>query len=65
LLDRFGPWRFVWGSDMPNVERYCAYRQTFTYVWNHADFLNDADWRAIFRANALAQFHRDRIAGTG
>jgi predicted TIM-barrel fold metal-dependent hydrolase len=65
LLDRFGPRRFVWGSDMPNVERYCTYRQTFTYVWNHADFLNDADRRAIFRDNALALFRRDRIAGTG
>jgi predicted TIM-barrel fold metal-dependent hydrolase len=65
LLDRFGPRRFVWGSDMPNVERYCTYRQTFTYVWNHADFLSDADRRAIFRDNALALFRRDRIAGTG
>jgi predicted TIM-barrel fold metal-dependent hydrolase len=56
LVDRFGSQRFVWGSDMPNVERYCTYRQTFTYVWDHADFLNAADRRAIFRDNALALF---------
>jgi predicted TIM-barrel fold metal-dependent hydrolase len=56
LVERFGSSRFVWGSDMPNVERYCTYRQTFTYVWNHADFLNDADRRAIFRDNTLALF---------
>ena len=43
LLDRFGPRRFIWGSDTPNVERYCTYRQTFTYVWDHADFLIAAD----------------------
>ena len=50
------PARFVWGSDMPNVERYCTYRQTLTYVWDHADFLNAADRRAIFRDNTLALF---------
>lgn len=56
LVDRFGAGRFVWGSDMPNVERYCTYRQTLTYVWDHAGFLNAADRRAIFRENALALF---------
>ncbi len=30
LFDRFGPARFIWGSDMPNVERYCTYRQALT-----------------------------------
>ena len=58
LLDRFGPRRFIWGSDMPNVERYCTYRQTLTYVWDHADFLDIAGRRAIFRENALALFQR-------
>jgi predicted TIM-barrel fold metal-dependent hydrolase len=62
LFDRFGPARFIWGSDMPNVERYCTYRQALTYVWDHADWLNDADRRAIFRDNALALFSSDRIA---
>jgi len=62
LFDRFGPRRFIWGSDMPNVERYCTYRQTFTYVWDHANYLNAADRRAIFLDNALALFRRDRIA---
>ena len=56
LVERFGASRFVWGSDMPNVERYCTYRQTFTYVWDHAEFLNEADRRAIFRDNTLALF---------
>ena len=56
LVGRFGSSRFVWGSDMPNVERYCTYRQTLTYAWNYADFLNDADRKAIFHDNALALF---------
>jgi predicted TIM-barrel fold metal-dependent hydrolase len=58
LVDRFGSARFVWGSDMPNVERYCTYRQTLTYVWDHVDFLTDADRRAIFRDNTLAVIAR-------
>ena len=59
LLDRYGPHRFIWGSDMPNVERYCTYRQTLTYVADHADFLTDTDRRLIFRDNALGLFKRD------
>ncbi|MEO8713586.1 MAG: amidohydrolase family protein [Acetobacteraceae bacterium] len=58
LLDRFGAARFLWGSDMPNVERYCTYRQTLTYFWDHAAFLTPADRLRIFRENALALFRR-------
>ena len=58
LIDRFGAGRFVWGSDMPNVERYCTYRQGLTYVLDHADFLTPAQQRRIFRDNALALFRR-------
>jgi predicted TIM-barrel fold metal-dependent hydrolase len=62
LVDRFGSKRFIWGSDMPNVERYCTYRQTLTYIWDHSDFLNSADRLAMFHGNALALFHSERIA---
>jgi predicted TIM-barrel fold metal-dependent hydrolase len=61
LFDRFGPGRFIWGSDMPNVERYCTYRQSFSYVWDHAAYLNADDRRAIFRDNALDLFRNDRV----
>ena len=27
MRDRFGAGKLVWGSDMPNVERFCTYRQ--------------------------------------
>ena len=58
LIDAFGSERFIWGSYMPNVERYCTYRQSLSYLWNNADFLSDLDRRRIFRDNALALFRR-------
>jgi predicted TIM-barrel fold metal-dependent hydrolase len=56
IFDLYGPERFIWGSDMPNVERYCTYRQSLTYAWDYFDFLTDNDRRAIFRENALSLF---------
>ncbi len=32
LRDQLGAHRLVWGSDMPNVERFCTYRQSLDYV---------------------------------
>ena len=69
LYDRFGPDRFIWGSDMPNVERFCTYRQSLTYALDYFDFLSDADRRLIFRENALglvfARSHFAVTAGMG
>ena len=56
LFDRYGPGKFAWGSDMPNVERYCTYRQSLTYAWDYFDFLDDNARRLIFRENALSLF---------
>lgn len=56
LVERFGADRFLWGSDMPNVERYCTYRQSLDYLRGYADFLDEAARRKIFRENALALF---------
>ena len=39
IYERFGAGRLIWGSDMPNVGRYCTYRQALAYIWDHADFL--------------------------
>ncbi|SED90561.1 Predicted metal-dependent hydrolase, TIM-barrel fold [Rhizobiales bacterium GAS188] len=61
LIDAFGPERFLWGSDMPNVERYCTYRQSLSYLWNEDGFLNDQDRRRIFRDNALVLFSRSSL----
>ena len=32
LRDRFSASKLVWGSDMPNVERFCTYRQSIDYI---------------------------------
>ncbi|BCH27989.1 amidohydrolase family protein [Mesorhizobium sp. L-8-3] len=62
LVDRFGAGRFAWGSDTPNVDRYCTYRQSLTYFTGYSDYLSDADRRAILRDNALAIFPALRAA---
>ena len=57
--ERFGPRKLVWGSDMPNVGRYCTYRQALAYVWDYADFLPGEDRRRIFRENTLGLLSPD------
>jgi predicted TIM-barrel fold metal-dependent hydrolase len=58
LYEQLGPDQLIWGSDMPNVERYCTYRQTLTYM-DHCEFLNSADRQKIFADNTRALFARD------
>lgn len=62
FYDRFGPGKWIWGSDMPNVGRYCTYRQALTYIWSHADFLSGEDRRRVFRDNALGLFRPSTAA---
>jgi predicted TIM-barrel fold metal-dependent hydrolase len=52
LRDLFGASKLIWGSDMPNVERFCTYRQCVDYVRKHCDFLSTAEKEAILGANA-------------
>ena len=63
LFDAYGADRFIWGSDMPNVERYCTYRQSLTYAWDYFDFLDENARQMIFRTNALGLFARPPILG--
>ena len=60
VYDRFGPDKLIWGSDMPNVERYCTYRQALTYLLDHCDFLSPMDREKIFRRNILDVLKLDR-----
>ncbi len=53
-LDLFGPERLVWGSDMPNVERYCTYRQSLTYLTDHPCGLEADALERILSRNVLA-----------
>jgi predicted TIM-barrel fold metal-dependent hydrolase len=52
LRDAFGAAKLVWGSDMPNVERFCTYRQCVDYVRRHCDFLTAAEMDLVLGGNA-------------
>jgi predicted TIM-barrel fold metal-dependent hydrolase len=54
LYDLAGPGRLVWGSDMPNVERNCTYRQSLDYLrHNLAGVATAAELDAILGENVL------------
>jgi predicted TIM-barrel fold metal-dependent hydrolase len=51
LYDAVGSRRLVWGSDVPNIERYCTYSQSLTYLAKICKFMNEDDLRAILGEN--------------
>jgi predicted TIM-barrel fold metal-dependent hydrolase len=54
LYRRVGGERLVWGSDMPNVERNCTYRQSLDYLPRLAEgWLPSADLDRILGLNVL------------
>jgi predicted TIM-barrel fold metal-dependent hydrolase len=54
LYQRVGGERLMWGSDMPNVERNCTYRQSLDYLRHLAvGWLPSADLDRILGLNAL------------
>ena len=52
LYEKLGASKLLWGSDMPNVERSCTYRQTLTYLTRHCSFIIAADLDLIVGGNA-------------
>jgi predicted TIM-barrel fold metal-dependent hydrolase len=52
LRDRIGAEKLMWGSDMPNVERFCTYRQSLDYVRRYCDFLTGDEMDLILGKNA-------------
>jgi predicted TIM-barrel fold metal-dependent hydrolase len=56
LYQKLGASKMLWGSDMPNVERSCTYRQTLTYLTRHCDFIPASDLDRIVGGNANALF---------
>jgi predicted TIM-barrel fold metal-dependent hydrolase len=52
MRDVFGAEKLVWGSDMPNVERFCTYRQSLDYVRNHCSFLTPREKELVLGRNA-------------
>ncbi len=51
-LKRCGPTKFMWGADMPNVERSCTYAQSLNYVRKYCDFITAGDMDLILGRNA-------------
>jgi predicted TIM-barrel fold metal-dependent hydrolase len=51
MRDLFGAAKLVWGSDMPNVERFCTYRQCVDYVRRHCNFLSAGEKERILGSN--------------
>ena len=49
--EELGAHKLCWGSDMPNVERNCTYRQCLTHLTKHCDFIKQADMELILGGN--------------
>ena len=49
--DELGPHKLIWGSDMPNVERNCTYKQALTYLKDYCDFIAPEDMDLILGGN--------------
>jgi predicted TIM-barrel fold metal-dependent hydrolase len=54
--EEFGGTKFVWGSDMPNLERWCTYLQGLNYLRYHWNFISEVDKRLILGGNAARIF---------
>jgi predicted TIM-barrel fold metal-dependent hydrolase len=52
MRDLFGADKLVWGSDMPNVERFCTYKQSLDYVRRYCGFLSSSEKDRILGVNA-------------
>jgi predicted TIM-barrel fold metal-dependent hydrolase len=51
LRDRWGAQKLIWGSDMPNVERYCTYKQCLDHVRRYCEFLTFREKDLILGGN--------------
>ena len=56
LRDQLGADRLMWGSDMPNVERFCTYRQSLDYVRRYCPFLTAREKDLILGDNCAALY---------
>ena len=54
LYDAFGAAKLIWGSDMPNVERFCTYKQSLDYVRRYCAFLSAGEKDMILGDNVAA-----------
>jgi predicted TIM-barrel fold metal-dependent hydrolase len=54
--DEFGGAKLIWGSDMPNLERWCTYQQGLDYLRLHWSFISREDLALITGGNAARIF---------
>jgi predicted TIM-barrel fold metal-dependent hydrolase len=54
--ERLGPDKLAWGSDMPNVERHCTYKQSLDYLRLHCDFIPQDHMARICGGNVARLF---------
>jgi predicted TIM-barrel fold metal-dependent hydrolase len=52
LYEEFGGTKFCWGSDMPNLERFCTYLQGLDFLRRHCEFISRDDMALILGGNA-------------
>ena len=64
MRDLLGAKKLVWGSDMPNLERFCTYRQCVDYVRKYCSFLSDGEKELILGRNAADLIGLDAFAST-
>ena len=56
LYEAYGGAKLCWGSDMPNLERFCTYLQGVDFLRRHCPFISREDMRLILGANAARAF---------
>jgi predicted TIM-barrel fold metal-dependent hydrolase len=52
LYEQFGGSKLCWGSDMPNLERFCTYLQGLDFLRRHCEFISRDDMTLILGGNA-------------
>jgi predicted TIM-barrel fold metal-dependent hydrolase len=57
LHRRVGATRLCWGSDLPNVERNCTYRQSLEYLTRIGDFMSPGEMDLVLGDNLASLFH--------
>ena len=51
LYGVLGPRKLVWGSDLPNIQRNCTYRQGRDYLESHDLGLSEVDLELLYGGN--------------
>lgn len=54
--EEFGGSKFIWGADMPCLDRWCTYQQGLDYLRYHWEFIRREDLKLIMGGNAARIF---------